>query len=100
MYFYNQKPKITVTMQIRLKSTEKLSTPEHSFLRAYNKLADAQKLEFEIRAIEMLNYTSTLTFRKRVLGIWPEIHRDVAMKAIEDLFAEYGVPKEEVWGLD
>ena len=87
-------------MKIRLKSAEKLSTPERSFLRAYNKLADAQKLEFEIRAIEMLNYTSTLTFRKRVLGIWPEIHRDVAMKAIEDLFAEYGIPKEDVWGVD
>lgn len=47
----------------------------------------------------MLNYTSALTFRKRLLGIWPEIHRDVAMRAIEVLFSEYGVPAEEVWGL-
>ena len=62
-------------------------------------MSDIQKIEFEVRAIEMLNYTSALTFRKRLLGIWPEIHRDVAMRAIEVLFSEYGVPAEEVWGL-
>lgn len=86
-------------MQIKQQSLRNLSTPERSFLRAYNKLSDIQKIEFEVRAIEMLNYTSALTFRKRLLGIWPEIHRDVAMRAIEGLFSEYGVSAEEVWGL-
>ena len=86
-------------MHIKEKTTENLSTPERSFLRAYNKLSDAEKLEFEVHAVKMLNYTSHLTFRKRLLGIWPSIHRDIAMKAVEELFAQFGIPKDEVWGM-
>ena len=48
--------------------------------------------------MEMLNYSSVSTFRKRLMGQWPVIHRDVAMKAVERLFNEkYNI--YNVWGL-
>lgn len=84
-------------MKIMEKSQQKISTSQCSFLRGYRQLSDRQKLAFEVKVMEMLNYTSTSTFRKRLIGEWPVIHRDVAMKAVEKLFHWYGI--RDVWGL-
>lgn len=84
-------------MEIGKEVIENLSTSECSFLRGYNQLSHKQKLEFEFRVTQMLNYTSQSTFRKRLVGDWPKSHRDIAMKAVENLFKEYGIT--DVWGL-
>lgn len=84
-------------MYISKKTTDKILTKECSFIRGYKQLTVEQQTEFEIRAMELLDYGSLLTFRKRLLGNWQKMHRKVAMQAIEDLFKDYGIT--DVWGV-
>lgn len=85
-------------MQIGKNVTDNLSTSKCSFLRGYNQLTYNQQIEFEVRMIKMFGYTSSLTFRKRLLGKWQHLHRELAMQAVENLFLEYGIT--DVWGID